>query len=310
MASGRYPASQQVIEDPHDPQHLVVRATYGLLVTRDGGGRWLLICEQAVGYGGNEDPVPAMLGGGTLMAGIFGGLALAPADGCNWRLAQGGVSEMEIVDVSVDPVERARGLALGVRTQRGLHTHRLWETADSGASWQRLGGLFGAELDLLATAFDAAPSDRKRIYVSGVGAVLRVQGVLLRTDNGGVTWTVLPIADTGPSAIPFLTAVASNDRDTIYVRVRASAGDRLLVSSDAGQSWRSVLERQAVMAGFALSTDGTELASASGCPIGRARSTAACWASGKRPRGISCSARSSMVQFSVLHGPSAACTLA
>ncbi|MCG8555144.1 MAG: hypothetical protein MJD61_07630, partial [Proteobacteria bacterium] len=266
LANGRYPSAQQLIEDPRSPEHLIVRATYGLLVTRDTGKRWSLICEQAVGYGGNEDPALGLLGDGTLLAGLFGGLALGSADGCTWSKAQGALGELEIVDVSVDPLERARALALGREAQHGLSTHRLWRTSDSGASWQRLGGPFGAELDLVATAFDVAASDPKRVYVSGLGLVPALRGVLLRTDNGGVGWTLLPIADTGPQAVPFFTAVAPNDRDTIYVRVRGSNRDRLLVSSSGGQSWRSVLEGRAVMAGFALSPDGTQVAVGFGLP--------------------------------------------
>ena len=81
LANGRYPSAQQLIEDPRSPEHLIVRATYGLLVTRDAGKRWSLICEQAVGYGGNEDPALGLLGDGTLLAGLFGGLALGSAGG-------------------------------------------------------------------------------------------------------------------------------------------------------------------------------------------------------------------------------------
>ena len=117
LANGRYPAAQQVIEDPRDSNHLIVRATYGLLVTRDAGKSWSLICEQAVGYGSNQDPVLGLFENGNLMAGLFGGLALAPEDGCSWSLAPGGVSDMEIIDVTVDPGQRAHGLALATRQQ-------------------------------------------------------------------------------------------------------------------------------------------------------------------------------------------------
>ena len=42
---------------------------------------------------------------------------LAPEDGCSWSLAPGGVSHMEIIDVTVDPGQRAHGLALATREQ-------------------------------------------------------------------------------------------------------------------------------------------------------------------------------------------------
>ncbi|MCG8555798.1 MAG: hypothetical protein MJD61_11010, partial [Proteobacteria bacterium] len=107
VANGRYPASQQVIEDRRDPEHLIVRATYGLLVTRDGGRHWSLICEEAVGYGGMEDPMLGLFGNGTLMAGTLRGLKLGADAACSFAEAQGGVSGLEIVDVAVHPSDRA-----------------------------------------------------------------------------------------------------------------------------------------------------------------------------------------------------------
>ena len=259
-ANGRYPTAQQVIEDARDPNHLIVRATYGLLVTRDAGKRWSLICEQAVGYGGNEDPMLGLFGNGTLLAGTLRGLMLAADDACSFRRAQGGLGSTEIVDIALQRMDRARALVLARRAETGFAEHRLWQSSDHGANWKELGGPFGAPQNLVATAFDAAPSQQRRIYVSGLVDAPTLQGVLLRSDNGAVSWTQLPIMNTGPQAIPFLSAVAANDPDTVYVRVRAVKGDRLLVSSDGGSSWRNVLDGNAVMAGFALSPDGAQLA--------------------------------------------------
>ena len=273
-ANGRYPRAQQVLEDPRDPNHLIVRATYGLLVTRDAGKHWSLICEQAAGYGGNEDPMLGLLGDGSLLAGTLGGLVHASDRACSVERAQGVLADAEIVDVAVHPVDRTRALTLSRNAQPGLSVHRLWQTADSGTSWNKLGGPFGAELNLVATAFDAAPSDPRRIYVSGLVDTPAIAGVLLRSDDGAVRWTVLPVPDTGSRAIPFFTSVALDDPDTLYVRIRAAKADRLLVSSDGGRSWRSVLEGKAVMAGFALSPDGTQLAVGFGLP--------------ERPVGIDC----------------------
>ncbi|MCG8556841.1 MAG: hypothetical protein MJD61_16385 [Proteobacteria bacterium] len=269
-ANGRYPAAQQLIEDPNDPLRLIVRATYGLLVSRDGGASWSLICEEAVGYGGMEDPVLGLFGDGTLMAGLLRGLAVSHDGGCDWARAPGALSQAQIVDVTVHPRQRARGLALGSeRRQGGGYSHSLWQTSDHGASWQELGVALPAELDLLATAFDAAPSDPRRLYVSALHRSPNgIEGVLLRSDDRAASWTLFSIPGTGLRSRPYFSAVAPNDPDTIYVRVHASemdrellsAPDRLLVSGNGGRTWRSVLEGTGVMAGFALSPDGSELA--------------------------------------------------
>ncbi|MCG8557205.1 MAG: hypothetical protein MJD61_18255, partial [Proteobacteria bacterium] len=206
----------------------------------------------------------------------FGGLALASEDGCSWSFARGGVSDMEIIDVTVDPAQRAHGLALATKQQPDRSfLHRLWHTSDNGTLWQELGPALPAQLDVLPTAFDAAPGDRTRVYVSALDrSGSKFQGVLLRSNDRAATWSVLPVPHTGLFGLPYLSAVAPADPNTVYVRVYGQGHDRLLVSSNGGHDWKNVLDGRAVMAGFALSPDGSELAIGFGLP--------------PRPRNIDC----------------------
>src|ERR1700722_9772949 len=89
LANGRFPAASQLVAHPRDPARMVLRTTYGLLVTRDNGTSWDWICERAVGYGGVEDPALAITGGGTLLAGIFEGLVSSSDEGCTWSRSPG-----------------------------------------------------------------------------------------------------------------------------------------------------------------------------------------------------------------------------
>src|SRR5262245_56848508 len=88
-ANGRFPAAGQVVVDPGDAKHIVLRTTYGILQTTDAGQTWHWICEQAVGYGGVEDPSMAITVDGTVLAGIFEGLSASHDRGCTWALAKG-----------------------------------------------------------------------------------------------------------------------------------------------------------------------------------------------------------------------------
>src|SRR5262245_37707256 len=76
LANGRFPAAGQVGIDPGDARHVVLRTTYGLIQTTDSGSSWRWICEQAIGYGGTEDPAMAVTGDGTVLAGTFMGLSV------------------------------------------------------------------------------------------------------------------------------------------------------------------------------------------------------------------------------------------
>src|SRR2546428_3919761 len=84
LANGRYPAAGQIIVDPSDPTSIVVRATYGILTTRDGGQRWSWICEASVGYGGSEDPMMGITKDSSMLARTFEGLSATHDPSCHW----------------------------------------------------------------------------------------------------------------------------------------------------------------------------------------------------------------------------------
>src|SRR5688500_9657882 len=81
-ANGRFPSAQLVLTDPSDPDRLWVRGTHGVLTSADRGCTWHLICEAALGYRGTEDPMLGVMADGTVIAGIFDGMATSRNRGC------------------------------------------------------------------------------------------------------------------------------------------------------------------------------------------------------------------------------------
>src|SRR4051794_18653606 len=73
-ANGRYPKADQLVTAPDDGDFLAVRATFGVLVSRDAGKSWDWICERAIGYTGVQDPTLGLLEGGTLLASLSEGI--------------------------------------------------------------------------------------------------------------------------------------------------------------------------------------------------------------------------------------------
>jgi hypothetical protein len=257
-ANGRYPAAGQIAIHPGDPSTILVRATYGLLLTRDAGQRWDWICEGAVGFTGNEDPMISFAKDGTLLAGIFEGLSVS-RDACQWDFAGGGLTGHYVVDLAVDKVDPTKAvLVISNSTGTGGYLGQVWQTADSGATWAQAGTDLPAEL--LALTLDTAPSQPDRIYVSGRLGPPDYAGVLQRSDDRGVTWTSLPIAGADDQNLPYIGAIDPHDPDTVYVRIDGAPGDRLLVSHDGGQSWTKVFDGAGDLLGFALSPDGATVA--------------------------------------------------
>ncbi|WP_441286904.1 WD40/YVTN/BNR-like repeat-containing protein [Sorangium sp. KYC3313] len=254
-ANGRFPAAGLIASHPSDPSRLMVRATYGLLATHDGGERWRWICEPVVGFGGNEDPMLAVLADGTIVAGVFDGLSASKNGGCDWSFAQGDLMNRYVIDLSADREDPSRAvLVVSMGLGAGQFLTQLWETSDNADSWTQAG--VDLPEDFLAHTVDAAPSDRARVYVSGRYGAPDYAGALQRTDDRGATWERLDIPGSDDMRLPFLGAVDPVDPDVVYVRLDGDPTDALLVSKDGGRSFTTAFESAGDLLGFALSPDG------------------------------------------------------
>lgn len=263
-ANGRYPAAGQIALDPADPSTLLVRTTYGVLVTRDAGHRWSWICEGAVGYGGFEDPMVAFTGDGSILAGIFEGLSVSHDSGCQWDFAQGALANRYVIDLSVERADPSRGVLIvsnsAGQDDGGAATFltQLWETGDDGKTWAQAGvNLPG---DFLGLTVDAAPSDRKRVYLSGRLGPPTYPGVLERSDDRGATWQAWPIPGSDDTHLPYIGAIDPNDPSVVYVRLNGPSTDQLVVTKDGGKTWQPSFTTTGTMYGLALSPDGATIA--------------------------------------------------
>ncbi|WP_437651271.1 WD40/YVTN/BNR-like repeat-containing protein [Sorangium sp. So ce362] len=258
LANGRYPSAGQILVDPADPDHIVVRATYGALVTRDGGERWSWICETAIGYSGFEDPMMVVTGDGSILAGLFDGLSATHDRGCDWQLAEGPLARRNIVDLSIDRADPASVLLLGSSVMAGdAILTQVWESKDDGRTWTQTGADFPSTF--LGVTLDSAPSDPRRIYVSGRRNGPTFQGIVRRSDDRGATWEELDVPGSDDRNLPYLGAVDPEDPDVVYVRRDGDGADALLVSEDGGVTWREVFQAVSLL-GLALSPDGTRIA--------------------------------------------------
>lgn len=261
-ANGRYPAAGLIAVDPADPEHLLVRATYGVLSTRDHGQEWRWICEGAVGFGGYEDPMMGILADGTHIAGLFAGLSASRNGGCDWTLEGGELADRYVVDLSVERGDAARAvLIISNGLGPGEFLTQLWETGDNAASWTQAGA--DLPVDFLALTVDAAPSDPARVYVSGRYGPPDYTGAVARSSDRGQTWERFDIPGSDDTHLPFLSAIDPADPDVLYVRLDGASdmpgetSDALLVSKDGGQTWTTVFEGAGDLLGFALSPDGS-----------------------------------------------------
>src|SRR5688500_5667720 len=83
LGNGRPPAAGQVVFHPDTDLQLLVRNTFGLAFSKDGGRSWSWICEQAIGFSGIYDPPVVIDEQGGLHVATYLGLAYS-SDGCGW----------------------------------------------------------------------------------------------------------------------------------------------------------------------------------------------------------------------------------
>ncbi len=258
-ANGRFPAASQVVIDPADSAHIVVRATYGVLVTHDTGASWAWICENAIGYGGFEDPMMAITQDGTLLAGIFEGLAVSRDGGCQWDFAKGALDKRFVIDLATEAKSPENViLAISNSVGGGSFLTQVWQSSDNGQAFAQAG--VDLPSDFLAVTLDAAPSDPQRLYVSGRYGAPGYDGAVQRSKDRGKTWEKLLVPGSNDQNMPYIGAVHPTDPQRLYLRLDGDPNDRLVVSSDGGDTWMEAITLMGNMLGFALSPDGATVA--------------------------------------------------
>jgi photosystem II stability/assembly factor-like uncharacterized protein len=272
LANGRYPLAQQLLVDPQDPAHLFLRSTYGVLTTSDAGTTWSWLCEAGIGYDSGEDPMMAILGDGSVLAGASTGLFVTRDGGCSWP-KDATLGDRFVRDLAAES-DGSGVLAVTVVVRNdGHYDAGLWRSPDRAGTWTSLGNVTAESV--LPFTLDPAPSDSRRIYVTG--AVLPAMGdagaassgdgpgALFRSRDGGATWERRPIPGTSRQSAPYIAKVDPKDPDGLYVRVRGEWNGTdpvqswLLYSNDGGNTWRELFRAKADMLGFAIAPDGSVL---------------------------------------------------
>ena len=242
-ANGTFPAVSQLVADPADADHLVLRTTFGLLVTRDRGSTWDWLCEAGAGYKDVEPPL-AVLPGGVILLGVPDGVSRSDAAGCDFELADGIAAS--VYDLARVPSEVDAAVAIsGAGTDA-----QLWRSADSGKTFAAVGDVIA---DFIPATVDVAATDSAVIYASGLSGAT---GVLLRSSDGGQSFTRFPLPSTMSARRPFIAAVDPRSADTVYVRFDVQGVSPLAVTRDGGKSFVTALTTTVSLSGFALSPDG------------------------------------------------------
>jgi len=249
LANGRYPNADMLVVDPGNPSHLVLRATFGTLVSNDAGQNWSWICEGAIGYT-DGDPAITVLSGGRMLHAFLGSIVVSGAEGCSFGPVPFSAEGRFAIDATLDPADPSRAWVLASGANRERQASVLEVNGTSAV-------LRVVAEDFIPSTIEAARSRPQRLYVVGYNA--RFESTLLVSDDRGDSWEARPIA-LYPTLPMFISAVDPANPDVLYVRVNDGLSDHLIVSRDAGVTFVEVLTIPTDMLGFALSPDGSRVA--------------------------------------------------
>lgn len=198
-ANGRNPASNGVYFNPLNPQQITVQATFGLVITNDGGAHWNWVCEQSIGYMANYDPGVAYTANATspaLLVTIVSGVARTTDGGCSFTAATGFPVADQQTLVSVNGVAAhssdetvvlaTAAIITGTATD-GVPGGGVFRSTDGGQSFalvtsSQITGLAGAQV-----RFSVANPDRAVAVLSD--GLSQSQAIV--SDDKGLSWRQL-----------------------------------------------------------------------------------------------------------------------
>lgn len=245
-ANGRFPAASYVVVGPGpESSRIVLRTTFGLLMSSDAGRSWGWVCEEALDAVGTFDPSVSLGASGNVVLALQRGLAVS-RDGCAWS-SPPNTPVRPIVDVTHDATGRVVIAAVG---PSGIHD-ALLRSDDGGSTWREARALQGYFLETV----EVAPGDPRRVYLTAF--VPGPEPALLRSDDGGDH--VRELTRSFPGALSaYVAGVDPRDPDVVYVRSTAASGvgSILFRSGDGGMTFLEIVRTVGTMKGFALSDDG------------------------------------------------------
>lgn len=265
-ANGRFPESNAIFFAPNDTEYVLLRTTFGLVISHDRGKTWDWVCERSIGLAGVEDPMYSITPDDTVIASTFQGLAVSKDRSCSYGLVGGDLKDLVFIDLTSRPSTPETVVAFASsydgQDDAGLIYFKstLFETKDQGNTFAPLGPSF--DRTLLGETVDVTASDPDRIYVSAVrNPGTSATGALLTSRDHGKTWEENPITLINGERAAFIAAVDPTNADRVYVRTSNSSDmpSRLLLTDDAGKTFKTVFNALGPLTGFALAKDGAKV---------------------------------------------------
>ncbi len=246
-ANGRFPQANYLVLGPGRRNDLIVlRATFGLVLSRDHGAHWDWVCEESLDAVGTFDPSIALGADQRISMGLPTGMRVSSTSHCAWSTPSG--APASVIDITQDATGEVL-FAAGTDYSAPTPLTQVYRSDDRGLTWR----VTATAASYIVETIDVAPGQPQRVYLSGYrpGAV----GTLLRSDDGGMTFRATTARFPDLASV-WIAAVHPTNPDRLWLRVAAGLGTELHRSDDGGASTAMIAQSAEPMDGFALSDDG------------------------------------------------------
>ena len=259
-ANGAFPDALQLFVPADRPAEIILATTFGLVMSHDDGATWDWVCEHGSGLMATQYQMAAPPSR-RLVAVTPGGVATSDDEACSWSRAAG-LTGTTVTDTFADPLNPDRLLALGTLIDAGGQAKNgLFISADGGTTFGTASYLVPSESSLASVEVSASRPERIYLTTFHFNFGLPPSSALIRSDDGGGTWTVLDVTAVTGDKIVRIAAIDPLDADKVYFRATGTE-DAIGLTTDGGATVTLPLIVPFQLTGFLRRANGQLLASA------------------------------------------------
>ena len=242
LANGAFPESFQLILPADRANQLVLATNFGMIISDDDGGSWNWTCEQkqtsmASLYAMSAPPLDRFYA-----LSSFVGLAYSDDQSCSWTSAGGTLGTVLASDYFPDPTNAMHVLAIGAPPD-GAMPPQVFPSSDGGKTFTD--AIFTAPAGATLSGLEIARADPQTIYLAmttpGPAPMLLPHPMLVRSTNGGTSWTTVDVQPFLGSNLFRIIAVDPIDPKVVTLRVIAPDSESVAISRDGGQTFTTAL---------------------------------------------------------------------
>jgi hypothetical protein len=264
-ANNGIPGSLAILLPGDKPQQIGLATNFGLILSDDGGATWSWTCEQlptSMANVYNVGPPPADR---FYALSRVTGLAVSDDESCGWQTAGGALAGLQVSDFFPDAGDPMHVLAAAAPAgDAGVATiASVYASTDGGATFAAT-PLYTTPAAAAIVGVEIARSNPQVIYLTTYTADSSgYDPLLVRSSDGGQSWTPIDLRAAVGSAIVRILAVDPADADLVYLRATGATSETLAVTRDGGATFATplVVDNGALSA-FARLASGTVLVGA------------------------------------------------